>query len=323
MATKVDNVTETKITLGDYKNLNIKRPLAQVTEEDIANAREKLRQDNREEMRLIQRPVEKGDTVKIDFEGFINGEAFEGGRGDNYDLEIGSGAFIEGFEDQIIGASVGDKIEVNVRFPENYGGADIAGKDAVFKVTVKEIKCTVTPDFGLPLVIVATGFDSIEAFEEDAKIRIAAQKQEKLDVNWQNELLAAVIEKSEITLPQSAVEKEAESLFEEYTNSLGKDGVSIEAYLEYVGLSGQQFLDQIKLDAKRRLECQAVLEAIGKAENITVSDDELQQEMQRAADASHRLLVELERMMTDEHREMFKKDILMQKAMRMLMKANM
>lgn len=268
--------TKPEVKLGEYKGVEIDKIEYPVTDEDVDNAVEDERKKNARMISVDDRAAENGDIVTIDFEGFVDGEPFDGGKGEEYDLEIGSGTFIPGFEEQVIGAKVGDDIEVKVTFPEEYHADTLAGKDAVFKVKVHEIKMRELPEADDDFASEVSEFDTINEYKKDIKAKLEKSAEHRAKHATEDAVIDAVVENSEVELPEAMVEGQIDRLVSDFAQRLSYQGVSVDMYLKYTGTTMEAFRAQFKQQAEKQLRGSLVLEAIGKAEGIEVGEEELE-----------------------------------------------
>jgi trigger factor len=268
--------TKPEVKLGEYKGVEIDKIEYPVTDEDVDNAVEDERKKNARMISVDDRAAENGDIVTIDFEGFVDGEPFDGGKGEEYDLEIGSGTFIQGFEEQVIGAKVGDDIEVKVTFPEEYHADTLAGKDAVFKVKVHEIKMRELPEADDDFASEVSEFDTINEYKKDIKAKLEKSAEHRAKHATEDAVIDAVVENSEVELPEAMVEGQIDRLVSDFAQRLSYQGVSVDMYLKYTGTTMEAFRAQFKQQAEKQLRGSLVLEAIGKAEGIEVGEEELE-----------------------------------------------
>jgi trigger factor len=273
-----------EVTLGEYKGLEVNELDIEVTDEDVNKSLEELREKHVELIIKDEGPVEDGDTVVIDFEGFTNGEAFDGGKGENHSLEIGSGQFIPGFEEQLIGKESGEDIEVELTFPEDYHAEDLAGKEAVFKVTIHEIKSKQLPE--LDDDFAQDVDDEAETLEElTAKTRkdLEDSKKQAAETEKRETLIEKASENAEVEIPDVMVESELDQMMNEFEQRLQMQGMTLEMYTQFSGQDEEQFKDQMRDDAKKRVKTNLTLEAIAQAENLEASEEEVDAELERMA----------------------------------------
>lgn len=275
-----------EVKLGDYKNLDVQKEAATVNDDDI-NAQIKMIQEKNADFIIKDEDatVENGDTATIDFEGFKDGVAFEGGAGENYPLEIGSGSFISGFEEQLIGMKAGETKDIDVTFPENYQAKDLAGQAAVFKVTVHEIKYKELPEFTDEMVKEQNieGVETVEAFKEYTMKNLSEQKANKVEEAFTNNLLTKVVENAEVDIPQVMIDEECEVMMNDFANRLQSQGFSLDSYLQLTGMKPEELRAQFALDAENKVAVRLVLEAIAAEEHLEVSEEDIEKEMENIA----------------------------------------
>lgn len=272
-----------EVELGEYKGLEVTKPVYEVKDEDIQKSIDDMIQKNARIEVKKEGTVEKGDIAVIDFTGFVDGEAFKGGDGENYSLEIGSGSFIDNFEDQLIGLAQGEQKDVNVKFPENYGKEDLNGKDAIFKVTVKEIKVKEIPAADDEFAKDASEFDTIAELKEDIKKKMEEENDTKMKNELEELVISASIEKATIDLPEVMIEKEIDNMINDLESRLKYQGLTLEQYMQYTGNDEQKMREYMKENAERKVRADLVLNAIAKAENIEVTEEELKEKANEVA----------------------------------------
>ena len=270
--------------LGQYKGLAYEVKEVEVTEDEI-NAELTKIQENFAELQVKEGAVEEGDTAVIDFEGFKDGVAFEGGKGENYPLVIGSHSFIPGFEEQVAGMTTGETKDLNVTFPENYGAAELAGQAVVFTVTVKEIKAKVLPalDDELAKDVNMDGVDTLEDLKKSVSEKLAETKKQENENEALEGLMNALVDGAEVEIPEVMIEQEAYDLLKEQDQRMQQQGFSLAQYMQMTGAKLEDLVEQMKGDAERRVRVRLVLEAVVKAENITVSEEEIEAEYDKLA----------------------------------------
>ncbi len=273
-----------EVTLGEYKNLDIKKAAVRVTQKEIQARIDELRNEYAV-LEDKEGAVENGDTAVIDFEGFLDGVAFEGGKGENHPLEIGSGSFIPGFEEQIIGMNVNETKDINVTFPEEYQAEDLAGKEVVFKVTVHEIKTKILPEVDDELAkdINIEGVETVKDLEAHVKSELKAQKTQKAENDYSEAVFKKVIENSTVEVPDVMVEQEMQGMLQEIVGNLQQQGLDFETFKAITGKSTEDIKEEIKDQAKERVQLNLILAEIVKAENIEVSEEELNEELKTIA----------------------------------------
>ena len=274
-----------EVTLGEYTNLGIKKESTRVLKKDVESEIARL-QERYAELELKEEgTVENGDTAVIDFEGFKDGVAFDGGKGDNYPLVIGSGSFIPGFEEQVIGMATGETKDLEVTFPENYQEPTLAGQPVVFKVTVNEIKTKVLPEYNDELVqmLKQEGVTTTEKFEEFLKENLKKQKEADSERNYANECLAKVVENAKVEVPQIMIDEETDRMVEDFKNRLAQQGFSFEMYTQMTGMNEEVIREQMAKDAVNQVKSRLVLEAVADAEDIEISEEKVEEEYKTIA----------------------------------------
>lgn len=275
-----------EVKLGEYKNLPVKKKATRVTQKEIDAEVERLRERYADMEIKEDGAVENGDTAVIDFEGFKDDVAFEGGKGEDYPLVIGSGSFIPGFEEQLIGMSKGESRDINVTFPENYGAADLAGQPAVFKVTVKDIKCKVLPEANDELVKEAKikDVETLEDYRAYMKKSLSENKERENEENFTNELLTKIVENAEVEIPDAMIDSETDQMVNEFKQRLSAQGFTLEQFAAVTGQDEEIIRGEMRKDAEKKVNVRLVLEAIAEAEDLTVSDEDIDAELQGIAD---------------------------------------
>ena len=274
------------VDLGKYKGVKIEKIDTEVTDEDIDKEIKREQEANARTITVEDRPVKDGDTAVIDFEGFIGDEAFEGGKGENYPLVIGSGSFIPGFEEQLIGKNSGDDVDVKVTFPEDYNAKDLAGKEALFKVKINEIKEKELPELDDEFASEVSEFDTMAEYREDVKKNLAEKKEKEAKDKKEDAVIEAIIKDSKMDIPDAMIETQARTMVNDYARRLQSQGLSLEQYFMFTGLDMDKFTDQMKEGARKRIESRLILEAVVKAENFEVTDEEYEKELERIAEES-------------------------------------
>ena len=266
-----------EVKLGDYKGLEVKKNTYDVTEEEVQKQLESIQEKNARIEIKAEGTVEKGDIAVIDFKGFIDGEAFEGGEGNDYSLEIGSGSFIDTFEDQLVGLKAGENKEVKVTFPEGYGKEELNGKPATFEVTVKEIKVKELPALDDEFAKEVSEFDTLAELKEDIKKKAEEHNAQKADREFENDVISAAVESATIDLPEVMVEKEIDAMIGDLENRLRYQGLTLDQYMEFTGSSVEKMRDYMKENADKKVRADLVLDAIAKAENIEATEEEIKE----------------------------------------------
>lgn len=273
-----------EVSLGKYKGVKVEKTDVTVTDEEVDAQIEKERENSARTITVDDRAVKDGDITTIDFEGFVDGVAFEGGKGTDYPLTIGSGAFIPGFEEQLVGAEIGKETEVNVTFPEDYHSADLAGKAAVFKCTVKEIKEKQLPELDDEFASEVSTFDTLAEYKEDVKKGIAMKKEEDAKRAKEDAVIEAIIADSAMEIPEAMVETQQRQIVEDFAQRMQMQGLTMEQYFQFTGMNAQMLLEQVKPQAMSRIQSRLVLEAIVKAENIEATEEDFDAEVKKMAE---------------------------------------
>lgn len=275
-----------EVKLGEYKGLGIEKDDTTVTDEDVQNELKSLQERQAELVVKEDGKVEEGDTVVLDFEGFVDGEAFEGGKAENYSLEVGSGSFIPGFEDQLVGLEAGAEKDVEVTFPEEYHAEELAGKPAVFKVKIHEIKAKELPELNDEFAKdVDEEVETLAELTEKTKKRLEEAKENEADAKLREELVVKAAENAEADIPQAMIDTELDRMMKEFEQRLQMQGMNLELYFQFSGQDENALKEQMKEDAEKRVKSNLTLEAIAKAENLQVTDEEVEEELSKMAEA--------------------------------------
>ncbi|MCD7796285.1 MAG: trigger factor [Clostridiales bacterium] len=272
-----------EVKLGEYKGLKGKMLPTQADDDDVENELKNMQDRNSRLITVEDRAAEDGDTAEIDYEGFIDGVAFEGGKGENYPLELGSGTFIPGFDEQIIGHKTDDEFDVNVTFPEDYTG-DVAGKDAVFKCKIHEIKTKELSELDDEFAKDVSEFDTLEELKADLKNQISDKKAERAKNDFENQLIEQVIENMECEVPECMYDREVDQMLDDYSYRMQMQGIDLDTYLSYIGQDKESFKANFKEDAQKRVKTSIALKAIIEAENIEATEEETEAEVNRLAE---------------------------------------
>lgn len=272
-----------EIELGKYKGVTVEKEDTTVSEEEVTAEIEKERERNARTITVEDRPVKDGDMTVIDFEGSVDGQVFEGGKGESYPLTIGSGAFIPGFEEQVVGAKLEEEIEVNVTFPEDYHAEELAGKEAVFKVTVKEIKEKELPELDDEFAAEVSEFDTLAEYKEDVQKKLTEKKEEEAKNAKESKVIEAIVEDSKMEIPDAMVSTTQRQMVDEFAQRIQMQGLSLEQYFQFTGLTPEKMMEQVKPQAEARIKSRLVLEAVVKAENIEATEEDFDKEIERMA----------------------------------------
>ena len=307
-----------EVTLGQYKGIEVEKVDTTATDEEVAAELDKECEANSRTITVEDRAVQDGDMTVIDFEGFVDGEAFEGGKGTDYPLTIGSGAFIPGFEEKLVGAEIGKEVEVDVTFPEEYHAKELAGKPAVFKCTVKEIKVKELPELDDDFAQDVSDFDTLEEYKADVRKKVEEKKAADAKAKKEDAVIEKIIEGATMEIPDAMVETQAERMVDEFAQRLQMQGLTMEQYLQFTGGNVQALVEQSKPQALKRIQSRLVLEAVVAAENLTASDEELDAELGRMAEQYKMEVEKLKEMFTEEDLKSVREDLAIQKAVELV-----
>ena len=303
-----------EVALGKYKGVKVEKTEVTVTEEESAAQIEKERENSARTITVTDRAVKDGDITTLDFEGFVDGVPFEGGKGGDYPLTIGSGSFIPGFEEQLIGAEIGKETEVNVTFPADYHSADLAGKAAVFKCTVKEIKEKELPKLDDEFASEVSTFDTLAEYKEDVKKTLEQQKADAAKSAKEEAVISAVIEDAKMEIPDAMVETEQRQMVDEFAQRMQMQGLTMEQYMQFTGTNPQMLLEQAKPQALKRIQSRLVLEAVAKAENLAADDAEYEAEIKDMAEKYQMESDKIKEMLGERGSRQVREDLAIRKA---------
>ena len=303
-----------EVELGEYKGVEVTKADAEVTDADVEEELKKVQDKNSRVVTVEDRAVKNGDMTTIDFEGFVDGVAFEGGKGENYPLTIGSHSFIDNFEEQIIGMNIGDEKEINVTFPEEYHAEELKGKPAMFKVKVNEIKEKVLPELDDDFAQDVSDFDTLAEYKDDLKKTIAERKANEAKAKKEDEAIAKIIESSKMDIPEAMVNTQVNRMLEDFAQRLQMQGLSVEQYFQYTGVTAEKIIEDMKPEAVKRIQSRLVLEAVVKAEGLTASEEEFQDELNKMAEQYKMEIEKVKEFMGEYEEKQIKEDIAIQKA---------
>lgn len=303
-----------EVELGKYKGIEVEKADLTVTEDEINADLETARNQNSRTITVEDRAVENGDIATIDYEGFVDGVAFEGGKGENHPLEIGSHSFIDGFEDQIIGKNINDEFDVNVTFPAEYHAKELAGKPAVFKVKVNGIKRKELPELNDEFAAEVSEFDTLAEYKEDVKKKIAERKEKAAQAAKSDAVIEKIIEDAKMDIPAAMVEQQKRQMIEDFGQRLQMQGLSLEQYMQFTGMTPQQFLETMTPQAEKNIKSRLVLEAVAKAENIEVTAEELDKELENMAAQYQMDVAKVKEILGDSEKDSIKMDLAVRKA---------
>ena len=303
-----------EVTLGQYRDIEVEKQEVSVSEDEVNAELDKAREQNARIFNVEDRPVADGDTTIIDFEGFVDGVAFDGGKGEDYNLVIGSHSFIDTFEEQLIGKNIGEETEVNVTFPAEYHAAELAGKPAMFKVTVKEIKAKELPALDDDFAQDVSEFDTLEEYKNSIRTSIEEKKGQAAKGVKEDAVIEKIIENAQMDIPQPMIETQTRQMADEFAQRIQMQGLNIQQYFQFTGMDASKFMENLKPQAEKRIQSRLVLEAIVKAENITVSDEEVEKEFESMAAAYQMEVEKVKELIGEAEREQLVMDLAVQKA---------
>ena len=276
--------TKPEVTLGEYKGIEVEKAKPEVTDADVEAELKKVQEQNSRLVSVADRAVADGDQTVIDFEGFVDGKAFDGGKAEDYTLVIGSHSFIDTFEDQLIGKNIGEDVEVNVTFPAEYHAAELAGKPATFKVKIKEIKMKELPELNDEFASEVSEFETLDAYKEDVKNKLAETKQAQATAENENNVVQKVVDNAQMDIPAPMVDEQVRNMIEDYARRLQSQGISFDQYLQFTGSTIEQLQEQMRPQAELRLRTRLVLEAVVAAEKIEPSDELVEAEIKKMSE---------------------------------------
>ena len=303
-----------EVTLGDYKGVEVPKTEITVTDEDVEAELKKEQEKNSRTISVEDRAAQLNDIVTIDFEGSVDGVPFDGGQATEYPLTLGSNTFIPGFEEQLVGKNLNETADINVTFPEEYHAPDLAGKDAVFTVTVKAIKEKELPELDDEFAAEVSEFETLEDYKADIKEKIRDRKKEAANTERENKIVDAAVEAATMDIPEAMIEEQVQQMTDEFAQRLSYQGLSMEQYLMFSGMDAQKFADDLKPQAVKRIETRLVLEAIAKAEDITASEEDFKAELEKMAGMYQMETEQLEKIIQGAQKDQMMDDIAVQKA---------
>ena len=307
-----------EVTLGTYKGVEVPKADVTVTDEEV-DADLNQQRENNSRMVTVDRAVEDGDVAVIDYEGFADGEAFEGGKGENYSLTIGSHSFIDTFEEQLIGAEIGKETEVNVTFPEDYQAQDLAGKAVVFKCTVHEIKAKEIPELDDEFVSdVSEESETVDAYKAEVKAKIKERKESEGKQKREDQAVEQAVANAQIDIPEPMIDLQTKQMADDFARRIMQQGMSLEQYFQFTGLSEEKMMEEFRPQAEKRIRTRLVLEAVVAAENIEVSDERLDEELKKMADSYQMEVEKLKGFMGENEKKQMKEDIAVQEAVTLI-----
>ena len=309
-----DVATKPEVTLGDYKGVEVPKTEIAVTDEEV-DAEVKKEQDKNSRTVVVEdRAAANGDITTIDFEGFVDGEAFEGGKGTDYPLTLGSGSFIPGFEDQLVGSKAGDHVEVKVTFPEEYQAKELAGKEAVFQCDVKKVEAKELPELDDDFAQDASEFDTLAEYKEDIKKNLTEKKEKEARAAKENAAVDKAIENAEMEIPDAMVATQTRQMLDDFARRMQSQGLTMEQYFQFTGMTAEKMQEEMKPQALKRIQTRLVLEKIAEVENIQPTQEEVDEEISKMAEAYKMEADKIKELLGDRELEQMKKDMAVQKA---------
>lgn len=306
-----------EVTLGEYKGVAVDKADTEVSEEEVTSEIDRERGKNARTVDVTDRAVKEGDIATIDYEGFKDGTPFEGGKGEDYPLTIGSHAFIPGFEEGLVGAEIGKEVELNLTFPEEYHEEGLAGKEVVFKCVVKKLQERELPELDEDFVgDVSEESDTVEEYREEIRRKLAERKEEEAKRAKENAAIAAVVANAQMEIPDAMVEFQQRQMAQEYAQRMRYQGISMEQYMQYTGMTAQMILDQMKPQALKNIQTRLVMEAVAEAEKIEVAEEEIAEEISRMAEAYQKEVDEVKDLLGEEGEKQVREDLCIRKAIK-------
>lgn len=303
-----------EVTLGEYKGMEVPKTEIEVTEEEIQAEVDKERENNSRTIDVDDRAVENGDMIKLDFDGSVDGVPFEGGKAENYDLTIGSGSFIPGFEDQLVGAKIGEELDVNVTFPEEYHAKELAGKAAVFKCKVNAIKVKELPEADDDFAQDVSDFDTLAEYKEDIRKKLTEKKETAAKNAKEKAAVEKAVENAQMDIPAAMIDSQVRNMAEDFARRLQSQGLSVEQYFQFTGMTGEKMLEQMRPEAETRIKNSLTLEAIAAAENFEISEEKVEEELNKMAEAYKMEVEKIKEIMGEAGLEQIKNDLKIQAA---------
>ena len=303
-----------EVKLGKYKGVKVEKADTEVTDEEVEKEIDKERESNARNIDVTDRAVKDGDIVTLDFEGFVDGTAFEGGKGENYPLTIGSGTFIPGFEEQLVGVEIGRETEVNVTFPEDYQADELKGKAAVFKCTVKEIKEKELPALDDEFASEVSEFETLAEYKADVKGRLEERKAKAAKEAKEAAVIEEIIKDSDMEIPEAMIETQQRQMIDEFAQRIQMQGLTLEQYFQFTGASYDQMIEQVKPQAEKRIQSRLVLEAVAAAEKIEATEEDYEEELKSMAEAYQMEVDKVKELLPEKSVQQIKEDIAVKKA---------
>lgn len=309
-----------EVTLGDYKGIEVEKKEAEVSEEEITAEIDKAREANSRLITIEDRATEDGDTVIIDFDGYVDGKQFEGGYAEDYTLVLGSHSFIDNFEGQLVGKNLGEDVEVNVTFPEEYHVDELKGKPALFKVKIKEIQKKELPELDDDFAQDVSDFDTLDEYKADVEKKILENKENQIKREQEDQIIEKIIENAQMEIPQQMITAQTRQMTQEFAQRLQSQGLSLEQYMQFTGLTPQKMMEDLEPQALKRIQSRLVLEAVVVAENIEASDEEIDKELENMASMYQMEIDKLKELIGDDEKKQIGMDLAVQKAVEFVVK---
>ena len=303
-----------EVTLGEYKGVEVPKSETEVTDEEVEAELKKEQEKNSRTVTVEDRGAENGDITTIDFEGFVDGEAFEGGKGTDYPLTLGSGSFIPGFEDQLVGAKEGDHVEVKVTFPEEYQAKELAGKEAVFQCDVKKVEAKELPELDDDFAQDASEFDTLAEYKEDIKKNLTEKKEKEARAAKENAAVDKAIENAQMEIPDAMLNTQVRQMLDDFSRRMQSQGLTMEQYFQFTGMTAEKMMEEMKPQALKRIQTRLVLEKIAEVENIQPTQEEVDEEISKMAEAYKMEADKIKELLGERELEQMKKDMAVQKA---------
>jgi trigger factor len=303
-----------EVTLGEYKGIEVAKPDLSVSEEELLAELDRVREQNSRTISVDDRATQDGDIAVIDFEGFVDGVAFEGGKGEDHPLTLGSHSFIDNFEEQLVGKNIGDEVEVNVTFPEEYQAEELAGKPATFKVTIKEIKKKELPELDDDFAQDVSEFENLEDYKTDVRKTLSERKEAQAKSEKEEAVVTKIIENAQMDIPELMLNGQVRQMAEEFSQRIQSQGLTVEQYFQFTGMDRNKFIENLKPQALKRIQSRLVLEAIAKAENIVATEEDIEKEIEDMASMYQMEVDKLKTLIGEEERNQIAADMAVQKA---------
>ena len=309
------------VTLGDYKGIEVEKKEAEVSEDEISAEIDRVRESNARMITIDDRATQDGDTVVIDFDGYVDGEQFEGGKAEDYTLVLGSHSFIDNFEDQLVGKNIGDDVEVNVTFPEQYQAEELQGKPALFKVKIKEIKVKELPELDDDFAQDVSECDTLDAYKEEVKSKLVKIKEDDIKREKEDAVIEKIIENATMEIPEQMVDAQTRQMTQEFAQRLQSQGLSLEQYMQFTGLTPQKMQEELKPQALKRIQSRLVLEAVVEAEKIEATQEDIEKEIENMAKMYQMEADKLKELVGEEEKKQIALDMAVQKAVEFVVDA--